>query len=85
MEEKLVDIEDLEVHFPLKHETIRAVDGVSWHVKKGESNKKHRKEHKGTCTLVLVTRTPGDWQNHLYCDTSGRLASAFHHYTCTIQ
>ena len=37
MEEKLVDIEDLEVHFPLKHETIRAVDGVSWHVKKGET------------------------------------------------
>ena len=37
MEEKLVDIEDLEVHFPLKHETVRAVDGVSWHVNKGET------------------------------------------------
>ena len=37
MEEKLVDIEDLEVHFPLKHETIRAVDGVSWNVNKGET------------------------------------------------
>jgi glutathione transport system ATP-binding protein len=37
MEEKLVDIENLEVHFPLKHETIRAVDGVSWNVNKGET------------------------------------------------
>ena len=37
MKEKLVDIEDLEVHFPLKHETIRAVDGVSWNVNKGET------------------------------------------------
>ena len=37
MEEKLVNIEDLEVHFPLKHETIRAVDGVSWNVNKGET------------------------------------------------
>ena len=37
MEERLVDIEDLEVHFPLKHETVRAVDGVSWHVNKGET------------------------------------------------
>ena len=37
MEERLVDIEDLEVHFPLKHQTVRAVDGVSWHVNKGET------------------------------------------------
>ena len=37
MEERLVDIKDLEVHFPLKHETVRAVDGVSWHVNKGET------------------------------------------------
>ena len=37
MEERLVDIDDLEVFFPLKHETVRAVDGVSWHVNKGET------------------------------------------------
>ena len=37
MEEKLIDIKNLEVHFPLKNETIKAVDDVTWHINKGET------------------------------------------------
>ena len=37
MEEKLIDIKNLEVHFHLKNETIKAVDDVTWHINKGET------------------------------------------------
>jgi glutathione transport system ATP-binding protein len=36
-ENRLVEVNDLKVHFPLKDQTVKAVDGVSWHINKGET------------------------------------------------
>ena len=35
--ERIIEIKDLKVHFPLKENTVKAVDGVSWHINKGET------------------------------------------------
>ena len=35
--ERIIEINDLKVHFPLKESTVKAVDGVSWHINKGET------------------------------------------------
>ena len=35
--ERLVEVRDLRVHFPFEGEVIRAVDGVSWHIDRGET------------------------------------------------
>jgi glutathione transport system ATP-binding protein len=34
---RLIEVDDLRVHFPLEDETVKAVDGVSWHINKGET------------------------------------------------
>ena len=34
---RLIEVEDLRVHFPLEDETVKAVEGVSWHIDKGET------------------------------------------------
>ena len=34
---RLIEIEDLRVYFPLEDKTVKAVDGVSWHINKGET------------------------------------------------
>ena len=36
-DKRLIEVDDLRVHFPLEDETVKAVDGVSWHIDKGES------------------------------------------------
>ena len=36
-ENRLIEVNDLHVHFPLEERTVRAVDGVSWHINKGET------------------------------------------------
>ena len=36
-EKRLIEVDDLRVHFPLEDETVKAVDGVSWHIDKGET------------------------------------------------
>jgi ABC-type dipeptide/oligopeptide/nickel transport system ATPase component len=36
-EKRLIEVDDLRVHFPLQDETVKAVDGVSWHIDKGET------------------------------------------------
>ena len=35
--ERLVEVRDLRVHFPFEGDVIRAVDGVSWHIDRGET------------------------------------------------
>ena len=34
---RLVEVRDLRVHFPFEGDVIRAVDGVSWHIDRGET------------------------------------------------
>ena len=34
---RLIDVDDLRVYFPLEDETVKAVDGVSWHIDRGET------------------------------------------------
>ena len=34
---RLIEVDDLRVHFSLQNVTIKAVDGVSWHIGKGET------------------------------------------------
>ena len=34
---RLIEVEDLRVYFPLEDKTVKAVDGVSWHINKGET------------------------------------------------
>jgi len=34
---RLIEVEDLRIHFPLEDRTVKAVDGVSWHIDKGET------------------------------------------------
>jgi len=36
-EERLVEVRDLRVHFPVEDGPIKAVDGVSWHIERGET------------------------------------------------
>ena len=36
-DKRLIEVDDLRVHFPLEDETVKAVDGVSWHIDKGET------------------------------------------------
>ncbi|MEQ8816360.1 MAG: dipeptide ABC transporter ATP-binding protein [Thalassobaculum sp.] len=36
-EKRLIEVEDLRIHFPLEDRTVKAVDGVSWHIDKGET------------------------------------------------
>ena len=36
-ENRLIEVNNLHVHFPLEERTVRAVDGVSWHINKGET------------------------------------------------
>ena len=36
-DKRLIEVEDLRVHFPLDDRTVKAVDGVSWHIDKGET------------------------------------------------
>lgn len=36
-ENRLIEVDDLRVHFSLGNTTVKAVDGVSWHIKKGET------------------------------------------------
>lgn len=36
-EKRLIEVDDLRVYFPLEDETVKAVDGVSWHIDKGET------------------------------------------------
>jgi len=36
-ENRLIEVNDLRVHFPLEERTVKAVDGVSWHIDKGET------------------------------------------------
>jgi ABC-type glutathione transport system ATPase component len=33
---RLIEVDDLRVHFPLEDGTVKAVDGVSWHIDRGE-------------------------------------------------
>ena len=33
----LIELKDLKVQFKLKDKTVKAVDGVSWHINKGET------------------------------------------------
>ena len=35
-ESRLIEVDDLRVHFPLEEGTVKAVDGVSWHIDRGE-------------------------------------------------
>src|SRR3546814_16241050 len=34
---RLIEVEDLRIHCPLEDRTVKAVDGVSWHIDKGET------------------------------------------------
>ena len=34
---RVVDVQDLRVHFPLEDSTVKAVDGISFHINKGET------------------------------------------------
>ena len=34
---RLIEVDDLRVHFSLENLTVKAVDGVSWHIDKGET------------------------------------------------
>src|SRR3546814_20108868 len=34
---RLIEVEDLRIHSPLEDRTVKAVDGVSWHIDKGET------------------------------------------------
>ncbi|MBM84993.1 MAG: glutathione ABC transporter ATP-binding protein GsiA [Rhodospirillaceae bacterium] len=34
---RLIEVEDLRVYFPLEDETVKAVEGISWHIDKGET------------------------------------------------
>ena len=34
---RLIEVDDLRVRFPLEDKTVKAVDGVSWHIDKGET------------------------------------------------
>ncbi|NQW09398.1 MAG: dipeptide ABC transporter ATP-binding protein [Alphaproteobacteria bacterium] len=36
-DKRLIEVTDLRVHFPLEDRTVKAVDGVSWHIDKGET------------------------------------------------
>jgi len=36
-ESRLIEVNDLRVHFPLEDETVKAVEGVSWHIDRGET------------------------------------------------
>ena len=36
-EGRLVEVRDLRVHFPVEDDTVKAVDGVSWHIGRGET------------------------------------------------
>ena len=36
-DKRLIEVDDLRVYFPLEEETVKAVDGVSWHIDKGET------------------------------------------------
>ena len=36
-DDRLVEVRDLRVHFPVEGETVKAVDGVSWHIGRGET------------------------------------------------
>jgi glutathione transport system ATP-binding protein len=36
-EDRLVEVQDLRVHFPVEDGAIKAVDGVSWHIGRGET------------------------------------------------
>jgi glutathione transport system ATP-binding protein len=36
-ENRLIEVDDLKVYFPLEEQTVKAVDGVSWHIDKGET------------------------------------------------
>ena len=36
-EKRLIEVDDLRVYFPLEDETVKAVEGVSWHIDKGET------------------------------------------------
>jgi glutathione transport system ATP-binding protein len=36
-EDRLVEVRDLRVHFPVEDDTVKAVDGVSWHIGRGET------------------------------------------------
>ena len=36
-EDRLVEVRDLSVHFRLEDATVKAVDGVSWHIGRGET------------------------------------------------
>ena len=33
----LIEVKDLRVHFRLKDKTVKAVDGISWSINKGET------------------------------------------------
>ncbi|MDE0808162.1 MAG: ABC transporter ATP-binding protein [Alphaproteobacteria bacterium] len=35
-ENRLIEVDDLRVHFPLEEGSVKAVDGVSWHIDRGE-------------------------------------------------
>ncbi len=36
-DKRLIEVNDLRVYFPLEDRTVKAVDGVSWHIDKGET------------------------------------------------
>ena len=36
-EKRLIEVDNLRVYFPLEDETVKAVEGVSWHIDKGET------------------------------------------------
>ncbi|WP_323797378.1 dipeptide ABC transporter ATP-binding protein [Nisaea sp.] len=36
-DDRLIEVDDLRVHFPLDDQTVKAVDGVSWHIDRGET------------------------------------------------
>jgi ABC-type glutathione transport system ATPase component len=36
-DDRLIEVDDLRVHFAMQDETVKAVDGVSWHINRGET------------------------------------------------
>jgi glutathione transport system ATP-binding protein len=36
-DDRLIEVNDLRIHFPLEDSTVKAVDGVSWHINRGET------------------------------------------------